>query len=139
MESNTNIEKMKVQINEAETAVFRLPNLKIKDLEINQKNFKTHKLAKICKIINYLTSNERPTKNVFFIGSLYLMPFVYHSIDKRYHFQYLVAIRTKNVKNTQVTNNPVGTTASHPGTRNGLNRVTPNANRHINESASNTS
>lgn len=101
LESNVNLEKTHRQINESKTVVFRLPDLKIKDIQINQRNLKLNKLVKICNAVNYLTSDNTLTKDIFFIGPLHLLAFVYHSINEQYNFQYLVAIRTKSIRKTK--------------------------------------
>ncbi len=75
--------------------VIRLPNLSIRGTRIKKKFLNSH-LYRICQITNQITSIDALKKTVVFIGPMYLLPYIYHSIDKKYKFQHLVALRIKN-------------------------------------------
>lgn len=76
--------------------VIRLPNLSIS--KTSSKNFfQNSHLYRICQITNQITSHESQNTTVAFIGPMNLLPYIYHSVDKKFKFQHLVAMRIKTL------------------------------------------
>lgn len=76
--------------------IIRLPNLSINEI-IVKKNFQNSSLYKICQITNQITSTGFLNKTIVFIGPMYLLSYIYHSVNKQYKFQHLVALRIKTL------------------------------------------
>ena len=76
--------------------IIRLPNLSINEI-IVKKNFQNSSLYKICQITNQITSTGILNKTIVFIGPMYLLSYIYHSVNKQYKFQHLVALRIKTL------------------------------------------
>ncbi|MGY5148907.1 MAG: DNA-methyltransferase [Candidatus Nitrosopumilus sp. bin_68KS] len=55
-------------------------------------------MTKICEFIQHLTSLDNTSRHLIVLGSMHMLPYIYHSIDKKYHFQNLISIRLKKVK-----------------------------------------
>jgi DNA modification methylase len=81
------------KISTSDLLLIRLPNLDKEEIKINSKNVSRSKLYKICQISRHLSTISEKPKDIVFLGSLHLLPYIYSVIDKKFQFKELIAIK----------------------------------------------
>ena len=93
LSQNLKFSNILAEYKKSEVFLIRLPELSL-NRAIRSKNGLDHsKLYKICQIANQFTSSEVTNNTIAFIGPMELLPYIYHSVNHRFIFRYLVALQ----------------------------------------------
>ena len=81
--------------------LIKIPNSE--RLELDSLNKLDSEILKVCAFIEQLSSTGSNNKTLVVMGPMHLLPYMYRSINKKYFFKGLIALRLKKVESSNKT------------------------------------
>ena len=91
---DSTIEQIEEEYRNSQIFLIRLPTMSKTELGLLDKKQNSN-IDKICNFVNHLSSFREMRKTLLILGSMHVLPYVYHAVNKKYNFKSLIAVRLK--------------------------------------------